>query len=439
MKKAAVQICALLRSILFIGFSIQILLGLAWLCTNFMEVQSFAPTGGQLYSLLMQMFGGVPQILYLLQLGAAFAAAYVLIKPYGRPGRFWRIWYVLAFMTFPMALQCHLALLPHSFVSSLVLLELGFCRGILKSEDGMSVAGLARAAACWLGLALLLPEYAWLGVIPPVLTVLLHLRQLCKHIRQLAYCIILIAAFGGMIAGLGSLASPEGKEGNRNTFWFSMACRTAWPRLWEDHTWWSEELRALVKNVVWDTSNNPDNMEKIFRPTLEQAVGEDQAQEYYREIAEVAWRLDKEQIVKQIVWDFLTYAAPTSVLQLQLSGRSYAFISGRNYEIMGMNTPRLTKYYVAYSCWWFFVALGSTALLAMSGCVAGERFVSLRKPILPVVAVIWSVVIVCFYTMQGAGIADYKYTIAVASLWSLFALVVMGRGACVEKDMYERE
>lgn len=427
MKKAAVQLCALLRSILFIGFSVQILLGLAWLCTNFMEVQAFAPAGGQLYPLLLYIFGGIPQILYLLQLGAAFAAGYVLIKPCGSLKQFWRIWFVLAFMTFPMALQCHLALLPHSFVSSLTLLELGFCHGIFDGEGGVSVAGLARAAACWLGLALFLPEYAWLGVIPPVLTVLFHLRELCKQIRQLAYCIILIAAFGGMIVGLRSLTSPEEKEGSQNTFWFSMASRTAWPRLWEDHVQWSEELRALVGNVVWNTSNSPDNMEKIFKPVLEQAVGEDQAQEYYREIAEVAWRLNKEQIVKQIAWDLLTYAAPSSVLQMQLSGRSYALVSGRNYEIMGMNHPRLTKYYVAYGCWWFFAALGAAALLVLFGCVAGEWLFSLRKLEFAAMAVIWSAVLVCFYTMQGAGIADYKYTIAVASLWSFFALVVMGR------------
>lgn len=432
MKKAAVQLCVLLRSFLFIGFSIQILLGLAWLCTNFTEVQAFAPVGGQLYSLLLQLFGGIPQILYLLQLGVAFAVGYVLIKPYGRQSKFWKIWYVLAFMTFPMALQCHLALLPHSFVSSLVLLELVFCRGIFTSEGRASVAGLARAAACWFGLAFLLPEYVWLGVIPPVLTVLLHLRELCKHIRQLAYCIILIAAFGGMIAGLRSLASPEGKEGNQNTFWFSMASRTAWPRLWENYILWSEELRAIVENVVWDASCSPDNMERIFRPALEQAVGEDQAREYFREIAKVAWRSNKKQIINQIAGDLLTYAAPSSVLQLQLSGRSYAFISGRNYEIMGMNHPRLTKYYVAYSCWWFFAALGATVLLILSRCAAEKRLVSLSKLKFCAVVVIWSGILVCFYTMQGAGIADFKYTIAVASLWSFLALMAMGGGTCIE-------
>ncbi|MCH5337491.1 MAG: hypothetical protein J1E03_01810 [Acetatifactor sp.] len=427
MKKAAVQLCVLLRSFLFIGFSIQILLGLAWLCTNFMEVQAFAPAGGLLYPLLLQMFGGIPQFLYILQLGAAFAVGYVLIKPYGRQSKFWKIWYVLAFMTFPMALQCHLALLPHSFVSSLILLELMFCRGIFAGEGGVSVARFARAAACWLGLALLLPEYVWLGIIPPVLTLLLHLRKLCKQIRQLVYCVLLIAAFGGMIAGLRSLASLEGKEGGQNTFWFSMASRTAWPRLLEDHPRWSEELRAIVENVVWDTSRSPDNMERIFKPVLEQAVGEDQAQEYYREIAKIGWQMNKRQIVNQIAGDLLAYAAPSSVLQLQLSGRSYAFISGRNYEIMCMNHPRLTKYYVSYSCWWFFTAMGATVLLILSSCMAGERLISLSKFKFWAVVVIWSGVLVCFYTMQGAGIADYKYTIAVASLWSLLALVAMGR------------
>lgn len=427
MKKAAVRLCVLLRSILFIGFSIQILFGLAWLCTNFTEVQTFAPARGLLYPLLLRLFGGIPQILYLLQLGAAFTAGYILIKPNGRSRQFWRIWYVLAFMTFPMALQCHLALLPHSFVSSLILLELGFCRRIFDREDSVSVPEFARAVACWLGLALLLPEYAWLGMIPPILTVLLHLRKLCKHMRQLAYCIILMAAFGGMIAGLRSLTAPEGTEGSQNTFWFSMASRTAWPKLGEYQIFWSEELRAIVGNVVWDIGNSMDKMEGAFKPVLEQTVGEEKAQEYYREMTEVAWHYNKEQIVKQIVWDLFTYAAPSSVLQLQLSGRSYATVSGRNYEIMGMNHPRLTKYYVAYSCWWFFVALGATGLLALSGHMAGEWLFSIRKLAFPAVVVICSEVLVCFYIVQGAGIVDYKYTIAVASLWSLPALTAMGR------------
>lgn len=423
MKKAAVQLCALLRSFLFIGFSIRILLGLAWLCMNFMEVQRFAPAEGLLYSLLLQAFGRIPQILYLLQLSAACASGYMLMRPIGRPGLFWRVWYVLAFLTLPMALQCHLALLPYSFVSSLVIFELGFCRRIFDSEGNASVTELAWAAACWVGLALFLPEYGWLGVIPPALTILLHLKSLHKHIRQLVCCIILIAAFGGMIAGLRSLSLPEGREESGRTFWFSIANRMAWPRLWEDHAQWSDNLRALGDALIWNASNSPDNMERLFKPALEEAVGEERAQEYYREIAEVAWRLDKEQIVKQIGWDLLTYAAPCSVLQLQLSGKAYAFVSGINYEIMGMNSPRLTKYYVAYSCWWFFMALGAAILLVLTGQIAGEWHFSLKNLVFPVVAVIWFGILVCFYTMQGAGIADYKYTIAVASLWTLFALM----------------
>ena len=423
MKKAAVQLCALLRSFLFIGFSIRILLGLTWLCMNFMEVQRFAPAEGLLYSLLLQVFGRIPQILYLLQLSTACASVYLLIRPFGRPGLFWRVWYVLAFLTLPMALQCHLTLLPYSFVSSLIIFELGFCRGIFDSEGNISMAELARTAACWLGLALLLPEYGWLGMIPPVLTILLHLKDLRKHIRQLAYCIILIAAFGGMIAGLHSLSLPEGREESGRTFWFCIASRTAWPRLWEDHAQWSDNLRALGDDLIWETSNSPDNMERIFKPALEEAVGEEQAQEYYREIAKIAWRLNKEQIVKQIGWDLLTYAAPSSVLQLQLSGKAYAFVSGINYDIMGMNSPWLTKYYVAYSCWWFFVALGAAMLLALTGYMAGEWHFSLKKLVFPVVAVIWLVILVCFYTMQGAGLADYKYTIAVASMWTLLVLM----------------
>ena len=426
MKKAAMHLCALLRNLLFIGFSIQIALGLLWLCFNFMEVQAFGPAEGFLYPILVRMLGRVPQVLYLLQLFAAGAAGYYLLKPVVSSGLFWRIWSVLAFLTFPMALQCHLALLPYSFISSLILLEICFCRNLFRQRQGRPVRELAWAGACWVALSLFKPEYVWLGAIPLGLTVLASVPALSRSRRQLAFCLLLLAAFGGIATGLRSLTAERVKEEQR-PFWFAMASRTAWPSLWEDQSQWSEELHALLDNVVWDTAVSPDNMERILKPAIEDEVGVEQAQEYYRELSEIGWRRHKSQILKQMAWDVLTYGTPEAVLQLQLSGRAYDSCSGRNYEIMFMHHPLLTKYYVDYSCWWFFVAVGSAALTAVAGCTAGARRVSLPKAVFLAVNVAAMGGIVLYYTLQGAGIADYKLTVAAAQLWILFALWGMGK------------
>ena len=166
MKKAAGYLITLLKSMLFIGFSIQIIFGLVWMCFNFTHVQEFGVPEGILYPLLLRIFGSVPQILYLLQLCLAWFCTRELIKPIVRLRTIWQNWYVLVLLTLPFSMQCHLALLPYSFVCSLLFLEVSFCRNAMAAEQGISCMELTKGAACWLILALLLPEYKWLGGIP---------------------------------------------------------------------------------------------------------------------------------------------------------------------------------------------------------------------------------------------------------------------------------
>lgn len=426
MKKAANGLCILLKGILFAGYSVQIALGLAWMCMNFIEVQQFGQPQGFLYPLFLGAFGRVPQILYLLQLCLAGFSAYMLLKPVFPEGRLWRVWFVLALMTMPMAMQCHLALLPYSFASSLLMLKLSCLREAMSVERGFGLQAFAGAGVCWIGLALLLPEYGWLGLLPLAFTLLLRLPHLCRSLRRLAYSVLLMAAFSGIVAGIGNLTGEE-KEYER-TFWFSMASRMAWPTVWEDSSRWSQELLELLPwEMILETSYMPGNMENILQPTLETAVGEEKAQEYYREMAENAYRLRKTWIVRRIGWDALIYAAPQVVLQEQLKGRGYDSYSGRNYEIMAMEHPVLTKCYVNYGCWWFVAALGISVLFLAALKAAGRKL--FQKGIVSLLAayIVPLGGILAYYVMRGSGIADYKCTLAVSTMWTMSALFCMGK------------
>lgn len=424
MKKAAEGLYILLKGFLFIGFSIQILLGLTWMCANFIEVQEFGQPQGFLYPLLLGVLGKMPQILYLLQLGLAGFAAYMLLKPIFPPGRLWRVWFVLAFMSLPMAMQCHLALLPYSFVSSLLILEFICCRSALAKEGGLGLQAIAGAGVCWIGLALLLSEYGWLGFLPLMFVLLVRLPHLCRSLRRLAYSVLLFAAFGGIVAGTVSLTTRA--EDYERTFWFSMASRMTWPTIWQDSARWSWELLELLpEGVRWETTYIPSNMERILQPTLEEAVGKEKAQEYYREMAEISFRLHKTWIASRIGWDALIYAVPQAVLQEQLKGTGYDSYSGRNYEIMAMEYPVLTKHYVDYSCWWFTAALGGTVLFLAALKAAGRKLIQKGDVLLSAAYLVPMGVILTYYVMRGSGIADYKCTLAASMMWTVSALFCM--------------
>lgn len=426
MKKAAGQLGIILRAVLFIGFSIRIVLGLVWMVSHFVETQEFAQVSSGIYPLFARAVGLVPQVLYVLQLGAAFGAGWQLLKAFGVSDRLWRTWGASVLLTFPMAMQCHLALLPYSFVSSLVLLELGFCAQTMTENRLLSLTKLTKAGCCMLGLALLLPEYVWLGAIPLVFTVLLKLKAMWTQPKRLLYSCLLVAAFCGMLGGIGSLVH-KGDSASRN-LWFSIASRTAWPTFWVDSSGWSEGLYEAVGESAWEISIRPGDMEQILRPLLESKVGAEQAEEYYREMAVTAWERHKSRIFRQVFWDALIYGAPEAVLQMQLSGIGYDSLSGRNYEMMAMRHPIMTKFYVSYSSWWFWLSLGIAVLLLPVRFMAGDKLFLRRYLAFGTVAALWMAAIVLYYTMQGAGIADYKCTLAAGQLWYILVLAVCRRG-----------
>ncbi len=427
MKKAAEGLCGLLKRMLFAGFSVQIALGLAWLCTNFIEIQQFGQPGGFLYPLLLKLFGKVPQVLFLLQLSLAVFANYELLRPALPSGKFLRIWSVLALTAFPMALQCHLALLPYSFVSSLFCLELCCCRRVISCSEGIELKALAGAGGCWFLLTLLLAEYSLLGLIPAAVSVLVCLPRLWKDLRRLFYSVLLLAAVGGIVCCVGSMTRP--KEQYERTFWFSMASRMAWPTIWQDHGGWSGELREVLPDAVcWEVSSSPENMERILQPAVETKAGREKAQEYYREMAQRAWQLRKSRIVRQIAGDMLVYAAPQSVLQFQLKGGGYDSYSGRNYEIMGMERPVLTGCYVEYSCWWFAAMMGIAALFAVAYFAAGEKTDRRTNRGFPAVYAVSAAALLLYYVMRGSGTADYKCMLAVSAVWTVLPLGCIGKG-----------
>ena len=57
MKKAAGHISVILKGILCIGFSIQIVFGIVWMCFNFAHLQAFQQDSGILYRGLKGLVG----------------------------------------------------------------------------------------------------------------------------------------------------------------------------------------------------------------------------------------------------------------------------------------------------------------------------------------------------------------------------------------------
>lgn len=468
MQKVYKTISAVAGRVLFIGFSIQIILGICWMICNFTGFQKFGESilyeeisktlicdeyEGILYPVLIMITKGMEElilvpyrfILYLLQIGFAFFASFKLLDSVGVKGKLWKSWGALAMLTFPMAMQCHLAVLPDSFVGSLLVLEIAVTTGILMSGQRLTSGGFVKGLTCWVLAAFMQPEYLYIGAIPVLILFLYGLVKAWKNDSKRILCnAVLLAAFWGMVLIVSDLTQAEGYYGRvSKSLNASMVSRLAWSYAEADYGYWPEELKQhFTWNDALQIDHYADNIDLVLGRTLETAVGEKRAGELLGEIARIAWQNHKGEILYRTAWDAVGYTFSPMVLQRQFTGKIYDSYSGRNYDIMRAETPYLTKYYMDYSCWWFVAGLVLTAItqfLSFGNCLVKNRKQKLSLPwngrgVLVVVNVLFtSGMLVLLYTLRGAGMMDYKKSIAVTLLWIWWMLFACVKGMRAEK------
>lgn len=433
------HVICVLKKMLFIGGSVQIVFGILWMVTNLMSVQEFGDSClymeggislvgdgrlGVLYPVLLFILKGVGDfvglpwypVLYVMQLAAGFIASLFFVDalPFGKgkePALLWRLWTTLSLMTIPAVMQCHLAILPNSFTGSVYLVILGLALRLLEPGKTLNGRELLRLGGLWLLAALLMPEYRFLGG-AAVLFVILWKRG-----RELWRFVVLFAAMGGIVSGILALTLRPGAYLQvQDSLALRAVSRFVWPGLQEYHSAWPKEITDVISwDEAGEISATADGIDTIFAPRMEQALGRGQAKEAYWKLAKTALHIQSKKIAVRILWDGACYGFSPYMLTRQLEGMGYPSYSGRNYEIMKAAAPGLTRLYVSYEGWWFATGL---VLAAFTRLLTLKR----KKPdFLGEVSFLVgnALLMVCYYTMRGSGIMDYKLTGFVTALWML--------------------
>ncbi len=379
------KVKTILNRILYLGFGIQIILGVIWMCSN---------------------FALAPDVMSVLQLAFAFIARYsftgILL-----PGNKWkRVFVTMALLTVPFSMQCHMQSLFFSYLSSFFYFLFTDCYQVFRLKKGTENMGKKRRGGAVSGL------------------------------------IISICAIA-FVTGVQNGASPvAGRDVEAR-----LASRMAWPTLWVDMEPWSEELRELLPSgIVWEAAFSPDGMAVLF-DKLEAEVGEEAAKDYYMEMAATAWSRRKPSILRQMAWDVLGYSVSPIVVPMQLRGEAYDSYTGTNYGLMMEHTPKLTRIYAEYGCWWFVCCLGYSLLAGTLTLVQrivqrvkGKEctaVVKVTKKGIAKTALFLGVpaLYIALLTMRGSGLMDYRFTVFVTELWLVLSL----RIATVENGSEEKQ
>ena len=450
MQKARRALAQIAGRFLFIGISVQIVLGICWMIRAYDIFPEFGDSYlwlkaadtlvcddymGIGYPLFLMLAKGIesissipyPFFVYTVQILFAFYSGVVFLRSCGMTKRVWLVWGSLGLLTYPFALRCHVAVLPNSPGFSFLLLELSVLMGILRQDadsasEKFPLRQMFTAGVWWALGTVFVVENLWLGLVPLAVVWFLHLirgRHLGKQ-RVLGE-LVLLAAVAGILFMAVSLWQTPGSYGKaENTVSAAMMRRFTWShmRVEREYDTWPEELRSLYSwEEIQQSGRYAGTMEADLQKRAEETLGVSGAQQLFRKYAAYHLKAYFSENIHQIAWDMAGYVMPPVMLQLLLDGRGYDSYTARNVDLMMTGALQLTNFLLKYSSVWFL--LGS--IVALLGALAGKKRIR------------WDAVCMCditalgmviWYTMQDAGCWDYKNGLLPGMLWLVGMILV---------------
>ena len=441
-------------SLLVIGMTVQILLGILWILCNFPSGWTYPETEyyiavadswvldeytGVLYPVLIRgcrvLMGrlGVPfeGLLYLVQISVAFVcdSAFVMLCRWGLCGRKMLLragFGGLYLLTVPLCVQWHLSILPHSFLSSLFLLLLGLCIRAVRHKEYCNAKLVIQVAILWAVMTLLHPDYWWFGLIPVLYIAYLFLR---KKAFTMFVCVLAAAVISSVLAvGINTLVQMPGSSGKiQKSLGASMVSRMVWPNFHTNYFFWPDEIKAIMTQVDgMNISAHADLVQTSFGPMVEEAYGKDKADEMYWQMAINCFTVRTKEVITAIGEDFVAYLFTPWQGKSHLDGSGLSY-SGWHYDKMRTETPKLTRWYVDYGLISFGIGMILVVCLEIVKCIKARhiRVTGCRAGCsLPLLCVLFQVV---WYTMAGAGMMDYRNVPVVILLWYYVLIVGMER------------
>ncbi|MBR6478676.1 MAG: hypothetical protein IKS85_09545 [Lachnospiraceae bacterium] len=469
-------ITKIMTRVLIIGVGAWILLGVFWACLQFPYFQEFGESYFLLKvqeNLLCDEYVGImyPMLikaalwaaksipipytcyLYALQLAvAALSARYFLAAfPAIRKGGAALGWLgALAVLTIPQAMQCHMAVLPHSLAASIFLFQLGIAlRGFYASDpieakerDGkeqeksrgrgkweMPSYRITIMGILWLLEILLAPEYRYFGGILLVFYAIweiFRVRQAKTGFAGITAVVIVTAAMLGIVPQIWRFTMTEGCLGRMTDSPEAAAMRRyAWDDFGELYGYWPQELKdALTQEEIAVCNKYPEKKRWILGEKVDGVYGKEKAREIYKAVARAGKKVRFKRNLKEMMKDAIGYGLAPLAQPSLMEGTGVQGYAAANYEIMRTKHPRLTCFYVRYCGWFFGAALFvSLALLFMTFWMSKgkERMALLGKGI---GFLCLGGLFVWYYVMRGGGMLDQKNALPVTALWVAFAFVM---------------
>ena len=438
----------LIQNIIYLIMGLQILMGFLWMAANlgkvprFQECMEFLHMSetlcvdeytGILYPLGIRLLYAVAGLLqlpgcsfvYLLQVVAAYLAYIYFLRKVFFPGEELSVllrnrlrFGVLFILTVPPIAQCHMALLPYSLATSVMVVLLADTIELWRGAE-LEKKLVLRMGAGWILSAFLCPDYAWLcGVAVVLSTIRYMILRKKKAVKLLVMCLC-CSLFIGCVS---PVVQTEGSMGKiQKSVGAMLLQRFVWPNFSTFHLFWYDEIKALwdSKEIV-TIAQHPEMVIYEFGPMVEATYGKERADDFYWHMSKKALSLDTRNIVGNIMEDTVAYLCPPLTMFLQLHGMDVGeAYTGWNYGRMKDYAPVLTGNYVNYSLSAWCILLVLCALLGiLSEREKKATDKSNKKQWIGLYLGTVSIAVNLWYVMTSGNMQDYKKVMLNSILWA---------------------
>ena len=434
----------------FLLLSAQILFGCVWGILNFTSFQEF-PESAEMILLssalklkydtsviypsvlilvrTLTLNGPVKfyEIMYVLQLALAFVSWHTFaVKVLPFDNKFLRIWFTLAVVTNPFAMQCHMAVLEFSFLSSFLCLLVTFTiRFSLewkklgsRFDVKTAVKHICVTSLFWMLVSLTRKEFFFIGFFCEVIL----LYRICvslkpgKSLAKYSPAFVFIVFFAAIhfIDAAFRVSAPTLPT---DTVKRSAYMRIAWTEDIADRYNWPEHVVLTVgSDLMGHVMYDPGLVRTEFTEAVEKTYGRKETSDKYLEWALYSFKDNKKGILKGIIVDGIGYIFPPLESELALSGRVLSGFATGNYDVMKRALPVYTKYYLRLSSVIYIImaVMSAAVLLLKRGMI--KRLSAFAPALL--VMMLSSLV----YTFYGSNVWDHKKALFATCIWvGLFA------------------
>ncbi len=447
--KTGKNLSCILGAVIIILLTAQMIAGLIWGVLNFPFIQEY-PDAGEMYRLSSSLkletdtsiiypallllvrtltadseFASAV-VMYLIQLCLGFTAWYVFAKDViGFKKKWIDVWFSLAVLTCPYAMQCHLAVLEYSFVSSFLCLLLTFqIRFSREWKKEGNTFGLDRAlrdisvtSLFWLLLGLTRKEFFFIGAIP-VLVLLIMMLERFKAGNGLKK----IAPIGVALAFAGIIFMTDGLFRDHELHTFSdvvkraLYIREAWSEDLNDEYTWPEYITSLSDDedryrILHHVRSDAGAVRTWLTPYVASCIGEAETSNSYLVWGVNCFKDNKRKIVKYLALDMVGYVFPPLETEIILRGSEYPGFVATEYDVMSRHTPVFTKYYLRTATVIYILLYPVTILLWILARKKGKANFKLSGIVLTVASC--SVI----YSFYGSNVWDPRKALFATCMW----------------------